>query len=217
MQKLTLNHLIFKRDNFKLEANMVARQGESIAILGANGSGKTTFFDLISGFLHPHSGAISIGDQVVTSLSPSKRMLSYLLQDSLLFTHFNVMKNLKLGLSKSRPYQTPPHFLDEIIEAFSLTALLPSFPEQLSGGQKQRIALARSILAHQPLLLLDEPFTGIDMLEKQTIMAFLKSYMKRYAPLILFTSHHQDEIQTMASRIIQIQVDNHAGHAYISG
>lgn len=217
MQKLTLNHLIFKRDNFKLEANMVARQGESIAILGANGSGKTTFFDLIAGFLHPHSGTISIGSQVVTSSSPSKRMLSYLLQDSLLFAHFNVMKNLKLGLSKSLPYQTPPHFLDEIIEAFSLTALLPSFPEQLSGGQKQRIALARSILAHQPLLLLDEPFTGIDILEKQTIMTFLKSYMKRYAPLILFTSHHQDEIQTMASRIIQIQVDNHAGHAYISG
>lgn len=217
MATLTLNHLYFERAGLKLEAHLTANLGESIAILGVNGSGKTTFFDLLAGFLSPLSGTIAVDGKIITSWPPGIRPLSYLLQDSILFEHLDILKNLKLGMSKSKNHDTPSLLLDEIIDVFSLDALLTLLPSELSGGQKQRVALARCLLAHQPILLLDEPFTGIDLKEKNTIIAFLKNYSERHAILLLFTSHHPDEIQALASRHIQIQVDKNHGHAYING
>ncbi|MGN6670421.1 MAG: ATP-binding cassette domain-containing protein [Candidatus Nucleicultricaceae bacterium] len=217
MPTLTLDHLYFERPGLNLEAHLTAHQGESIAILGVNGSGKTTFFDLIAGFLSPQRGVIAVHGEPITSWQPGMRPLSYLLQDSILFDHLNILKNLQLGVTKSRAHDASPLLLDEIIDVFSLNSLLTLLPSKLSGGQKQRVALARCLLAHQPILLLDEPFTGIDLKEKNTIIPFLKNHIERHSALLLFTSHHPDEIQALASRHIQIQVDKKHGHAYING
>lgn len=211
MSHLHLDHVCFRRESTTFTYHFSLRAGEAVGIEGKNGSGKSTLFELIAGFLSPLSGSILYNKINLNALSPGSRPLAYLFQESVLFDHLTVEQNLAL-------LRTPasPDDYGAIIDAFRLDSLLGAFPQRLSGGQRQKVCLARTLLGPEKLIILDEPFTGIDAEDRKILLDFIKMYLEQKHASLLFSSHHRQEISTLATRRLQIQVDKEGELAYIN-
>ena len=148
------------------DVDLVVPQGTLTAILGASGSGKTTLLRLLIGFLAADSGVISIGGSVVADagrlhVAPDKRAVGYVAQEGALFPHLTVAENIGFGLRRSERRRS-----SRIDEALDLVGLDRRYatrqPHQLSGGEQRRVALARALAPGPAVVLLDEPFSGLD-------------------------------------------------------
>ncbi len=211
MSHLLLNHVCFKRGSTTFNYNFYLAPGEVIGIEGKNGSGKSTLFELIAGFLSPLSGEILYNKINLHAIPPGKRALAYLFQESVLFDYLTVDQNLALGRTSGCPDD-----YGAIIDAFRLDSLLGVFPPKLSGGQRQKACLARTLLGRDKLIILDEPFTGIDAEDRKRLLVFLSRYLAQRQASLLFSSHHRQEISMLATRTLQIQVDKGGELAYIN-
>lgn len=154
--------------NLQIQIHSTARR---IALFGASGSGKTLTLQTLAGLMTPDSGRICVDGKVffcaetAVNLKPQERHLAYLLQDYGLFPHLTVAQNIHFGLQRGlfNPLKKwRSQAAHQWIEAFELTAILESYPDQISGGQKQRVALARALAVNPKLLLLDEPLAALD-------------------------------------------------------
>ncbi|MCF6326382.1 MAG: ATP-binding cassette domain-containing protein [Devosiaceae bacterium] len=140
--------------------NLVLHPGKTGNFNGPSGCGKSTLLDLIAGFLQPTSGKIMLDGKDIVGLEPEQRPVSILFQSDNLFDHLSVRKNLQLGLAKNP--DTKVSTIQNVLEQVGLTEFIDRPASSLSGGQKQRIALARTLLANQSILLLDEPYSSLD-------------------------------------------------------
>jgi molybdate transport system ATP-binding protein len=180
------------------------------ALCGPSGCGKTTTLSLIAGLLRPESGLISLaGASLVdtsrgTCLPPERRSIGYVFQDQRLFPHRTVRGNLRFAERRalSRNGKAGGDLFTETIERLELKPLLSRFPHTLSGGQKQRVALARAILRRPALLLLDEPWQGLDAELQDRSLELLREFSVRLEAPILFVSHHEDDRTRFAERVI---------------
>lgn len=215
MHSLDVNNIRFQRNNHLIEAQFSLKGGDVVALVGENGVGKTTFFDLAAGFLKPLSGQFIFNQNDFTTQPPGNRPLSYLFQECILFDHLSVQHNILLGQKKNRLQSSRQTTFEELVHVLSLTPLLDRKPCQLSGGQKQKACLARSLIANMPILLLDEPLTGIDTQDKAKIIRYLITHAEQEKRMILFSTHHPDEINNLATRVLEINVDKKKKHAYI--
>lgn len=179
-------------------------------LFGSSGAGKTTLLHCIAGLTHPDSGRIVLDGIVLYNsdshydLPPQKRQIGLVFQDHLLFPHMTVRQNLSYG-QKNKNYHERKKELCEIAELLEITPLLSRNVTLLSGGQKQRVALGRAILANPKLLLLDEPFTGLDLALKQQLTPYLKSlYEKTQIPMIL-VSHNPDDMMELAEEMFFLE------------
>jgi ABC-type sugar transport system ATPase subunit len=173
--------------------------GESLAVMGLSGCGKTTLLRLISGLESPDSGSIRIDDRDVTRTPPHERGIAFSAQRPALYPHLSVEGNLLFGL-RQRPAE-----LSEVVERFGLTGLLQRRVWQLSGGEKQRVALARCVLRRAKILLLDEPFTGVDSPLRSTLSAHLHLLQKRERATMIVVTHDQDDALALADRVAVLQ------------
>lgn len=144
--------------NFNYSLN--AKPSDITLIHGASGAGKSTLFDLIAGFLAPHSGELNFGSVSLLGQSPSDRPITTLFQKNNLFDHLSTLENIRLGQKGDKT---------DILERAERALLEVGLSDQtnqrastLSGGQQQRVALARALMRNKPILLLDEPFTALD-------------------------------------------------------
>ena len=160
-----------KRNTFELNIDFKS-DSKRIGILGASGCGKSMTLKSIAGIEPPESGLIKIEGKTVydsenkVNLKPQKRNIGYLFQNYALFPTMTVEKNIAAGLKGKK--QENAKRVREMIEKFQLTGLEKRFPAELSGGQQQRVALAR-IMAYKPdVILLDEPFSALDMYLKDS-------------------------------------------------
>ncbi|WP_323752296.1 ATP-binding cassette domain-containing protein [Marinobacter sp.] len=172
--------------------------GHCVAIHGASGSGKTTLLNLIAGFLQPDSGTIHWEGKAIEQLEPWNRPVTTVFQEHNLFEHLDVATNIGLGLHpglKLTPEQTKE--IQQGLERTGLAAFGTRMPGDLSGGQRQRVALVRAILRRQPLLLLDEPLTGLDTEAKASLRSMLLEEKSRGVALIL-ASHDEDDRKLLA-------------------
>ncbi|MBR9869530.1 MAG: ATP-binding cassette domain-containing protein [Gammaproteobacteria bacterium] len=172
--------------------------GQCVAIHGASGSGKTTLLNLIAGFLEPESGQILWKGEPIQNLKPWNRPVTSVFQEHNLFEHLDVATNIGLGLHpglKLTPEQKK--CIDKGLERTGLAGFGSRMPGDLSGGQRQRVALVRAILRRQPLLLLDEPLTGLDNDAKTALRAMLLEEKSRGVALIL-ASHDKDDRKLLA-------------------
>lgn len=176
------------------------------AIFGPSGAGKSSLLRAIAGLETPEKGQIILGSTPLfdsaakINIPPHKRRVGYLFQDARLFSHLNVKANLDYA-QKRAPQNSGPD-IDDIIGIFDLGALLAKDVKTLSGGEQQRVALARSVLSRPDILLLDEPFAGLDAARKVELTPFIRALPARLNMPIIFVSHDIKEVGTLADDII---------------
>ena len=181
-------------------------ESKRIGILGASGCGKSMTLKSIAGIEIPDSGMIQIDDKVLfdsankVNLKPQKRNVGYLFQNYALFPTMTVAKNIAAGLKGSKEENQKK--VQEMIEKFALTGLADRLPGQLSGGQQQRVALAR-IMAYEPdVILLDEPFSALDVFLKDRLQQELIEMLNDYEGTVIMVSHSRDEIYRFSEELL---------------
>lgn len=177
----------------------VFESGEIVGLLGRNGAGKTTFFQMIVGLLRPDAGAVYLDGENMTSLPTDRRArtgLTYLPQENSVFLKASVIDNLRLGLelqplSRAEREATAAALLEE----FNLSPLAAQGADSLSGGERRRLEICRALLLQPKFLLLDEPFTGIDPLTIREIQKTLLRLKERGIGIILSDHNVRDTFQ----------------------
>lgn len=180
---------------------------ELVVLFGPSGSGKTTLFKCISGITEPGDGKISVGskgyydkDQKI-NLPIQKRNLGYVFQNYTLFPHMNVRKNIEYGLKGWEKGNREERVM-EVLDLLHIEELENRYPSQLSGGQKQRVALARALAPKPEILLLDEPFSALDMEIRTELAEKIKSLQRKIGIPLLFITHNLEEAFLLADRIL---------------
>lgn len=192
--------------------DLAVPEGTLTAILGSSGSGKTTILRIVIGFLAADGGTVSIGGRLVTDsgsvhVPPDKRAIGYVAQEGALFPHLTVAENVGFGLARAQRKRG-----SRIGEALDLVGLDPSYadrrPHELSGGEQRRVALARALAPRPALVLLDEPFSGLDAaLRGETRAAVLDALAGAGATGVLVT-HDQGEALSMGREVAVLR-DGH--------
>lgn len=199
---LEAEHLAFAygKETQTYDFSFEAEAGSVTAISGASGSGKSTLFDLIAGFLTPKSGTLTLDGTNLLPLPPETRPLSLLLQSDNLFDHLSARENVGLGLPKGTSKAEGRQRAEEVLARVGLEGIADQTAATLSGGQKQRVALARTLLRHRAILLLDEPFSALDDDTRKVIRALVGDLTRSEGWHTILVSHHEDDIAALAAR-----------------
>jgi len=186
-------------DNLSLEIE----HGRFFALLGPSGCGKTTTLRMIGGFEEPTSGRIELDGKDVGSLPPYKRDVNTVFQSYALFPHLSIFENVAFGLrrKKLRGGELQKR-VREALDLVGLGLLEKRKPRQLSGGQQQRIALARALVNHPRVLLLDEPLGALDLKLRKEMQLELKRIQHEVGITFVHVTHDQEEAMTMADQIV---------------
>jgi ABC-type Fe3+/spermidine/putrescine transport system ATPase subunit len=182
-------------------------EGETVALLGASGCGKTTTLRLVAGLEEPDSGEIWIaGERVAANgrnlVPPGARGVGFVFQDLALWPHLTVAGNLKFVLSSAGvPKRERAERVDETLRLMRIDRFARNYPSELSGGEQQRVAIARAIIANPCLLLLDEPMSSLDAELKTDLMAELKKLQSALDATTVYITHDRVEALALAQRV----------------
>jgi iron(III) transport system ATP-binding protein len=178
--------------------------GEIGCLLGSSGCGKTTVLRAIAGFEPLQAGRILLRGREIASpresLPPERRRVGMMFQDYALFPHLDVAANVGFGLQEM-PQHARAARVREMLALVGLADRTGSYPDELSGGQQQRIALARALAPAPDLLLLDEPFSNLDVDTRQRLLAESRTLLKAAGTAVLLVTHDQAEAFAMADRV----------------
>ena len=198
------------------DVSMTLDRGEVIALLGPNGSGKTTSFYTIAGLVYPEGGSVTIDGRVVTNLPMYRRAklgISYLPQEMSIFRGMNVQDNIASILDISvKDRQKRRERLEELLSEFSIEHLRSAPALALSGGERRRVEIARCLAADPKYLLLDEPFAGVDPISVGNIRHLVADLKKRGIG-VLITDHNVRETLEIVDRAYIL----HDGQVLMSG
>lgn len=179
-------------------------QGELCSLLGPSGCGKTTALRAIAGFQPLSKGQITLNDEVLSSttiqLEPERRHIGMVFQDYALFPHLSVIDNIRFGIRK-QPEHQQNQIIDDLLALVRLEEASQRFPHELSGGQQQRVALARALAPNPQLLLLDEPFSNLDVDLRRHLNLEVRDILKAYGTSAILVTHDQEEAFAFADNI----------------
>ena len=181
-------------------------EGELACLLGPSGCGKTTLLRLVAGLEPLQHGRISLGERIVadagagTSLPPEARGVGLMFQDYALFPHLTVLENVLFGVPRHR--RDRHDWARSALEGAGLADQAASYPHTLSGGQQQRAALLRALAPEPRILLLDEPFSGLDVTLRVQIREETLGLLKETGVTILMVTHDPEEAMFMADRVL---------------
>jgi NitT/TauT family transport system ATP-binding protein len=185
------------------DVNMTLRTGEIVGLLGRSGSGKSTLLRIVSGLLKPTSGEVQWRGMPVTGPVDGVAMV---FQSFALFPWLTVQENVELGLEAQRvPRAEREKRAEEAIDLIGLGGFESAYPKELSGGMRQRVGLARALVVHPDLLLMDEPFSALDVLTAETLrtdLIDLWSEAKLPIKSVLMVTHNIEEAVLMCDRIL---------------
>lgn len=181
-----------------------ANKGDIICLLGPSGCGKSTILGAIAGFHPLDKGEILINQQSVSrpgyTLPPEKRRLGMVFQDYALFPHLNVDANVGFGL-RHMSSQEKDQRVQDMLQLVGLTDMAKRFPHELSGGQQQRIALARALAPQPDLLLMDEPFSNLDVDMRERLSSEVRDILKQHGTTAVLVTHDQHEAFALGDRV----------------
>ncbi|WP_404402476.1 ATP-binding cassette domain-containing protein [Pelagibacterium halotolerans] len=183
--------------------DMEVAPGEIVGLTGPSGSGKSTLLDLVAGFLAPLSGNITLEGASLLGQPPETRPVSILFQTDNLFEHLSAGANVALGLSSRAKAHDPA--VEAALDQMGLKSFASRRAADLSGGQKQRVALARTLLRNKPVLLLDEPFTGLDEATAVPIRKSIADLVARNDWHAILVSHQKEDVAALAARRYEIR------------
>jgi thiamine transport system ATP-binding protein len=169
--------------------------GALCGLIGPSGGGKTTFLHAIAGFERPSAGTLTFAGRDLIPLAPSERPLSILFQEHNLFPHLTAAQNVGLGIDpRLRLSAEQRATVEEALARVGLPGLGARRPAELSGGQRQRVAIARALVRQRPLMLLDEPFGGLDPGLRQEMIALIDTLRREEELTVLLSIHTPEDL-----------------------
>jgi molybdate transport system ATP-binding protein len=194
------------RGDRTIEVELQVADGETVALLGRNGSGKTTALEAIAGVAPLTSGHVTIAGRRVESLPAEQRHIGAAFQDAMLFPKLTVLENIAFplrarGVRRAEARARAARLLDELAPEVAPDASPPT----LSGGERQRVALARALVADPQLLLLDEPFASVDAAAKPALRALLRRTLASFSGPKVLVTHDPIEATTLADRLVLLE------------
>jgi ABC-type sulfate/molybdate transport systems ATPase subunit len=199
-------HIVKARSAFTIDVALRVERGASCGLFGASGAGKSTILACIAGAETPDGGTIELdGRRLYPPSAPlHERALGYLTQDANLFPHLRVGENVCFGLpAPERRVRSP--WIDELVERLDLGALWNASVRAISGGQARRVALARMLAPKPPLVLLDEPFTGLDRHLVRALLAAIGGWQRELGFTLVVVDHDADILARLAPRVLAIE------------
>ncbi len=176
--------------------------GSLTAVLGLSGCGKTTLLRVIAGFERAQEGRVALGartlDDSHTYVSPERRGIGYVPQEGALFPHLTVRGNVGFGLTRE---QRRGSAVAELLEMVGLAALAKRYPHELSGGEQQRVALARALARRPEVLLLDEPFSSLDVSLRTRVREEVHTLLRAQGVTTVLVTHDQEEALSLADSV----------------
>lgn len=186
------------------------REGETIALLGPSGTGKSVLLKHIIGLLHPDEGRVLVDDQDVArlpraELATLRRTIGYVFQNGALFDSMNVFENIRLGLTDPKQYNDKEYCVERVAQCLALVNLAPEtekkLPAELSGGMRKRVGIARAIAGAPKYLLYDEPTSGLDPVNADIIDGLVKRLSDELGVTSVMVTHDVRGAFRVADRI----------------
>lgn len=207
MIEIQIRHQIFTSSGNKfLEVDERISEGSFVHVSGDSGIGKTTFFKVLSGLVVPDFGFIKINDKILLDtankifLPPQKRNISLMFQNYALFPNMTVKQNIAFAQTEK-----DDNIVDELLENFALKTFENTSPSKLSGGQQQRVALARTLAQNAEIVLLDEPFSAVDIAMRKVMLNELLEFNKNNNSTFFVISHSEEEFESVSSNVLIIK------------
>ena len=190
-----------KEDPLIKDLNFSVKKGEFVSFIGESGSGKTTFLKCLAGLEKINSGQITLNNRVLddktTFVKPNHRKIGFIFQDYPLFPHLSVLENLKINLEKE--YEKN---IEYYVELTGLDNLLNRYPHELSGGEQQRVCITRALIREPDLLLMDEPFSNLDVSIKSKIQNEVYKILKSTNTTTILVTHDIKDTFDISDRIL---------------
>jgi ABC-type sulfate/molybdate transport systems ATPase subunit len=186
--------------SFRASADLTVEHGETVALVGPSGAGKTTVLRVIAGLLRPAEGLVTLDDAVLLDtarridVAPENRRIGYLFQEYALFPHLDVRRNVRFGARRDQD-------VDPLLERFRIAGLAAARVRELSGGERQRVALARALARDPALLLLDEPLSALDAHTRAGVRAELRELLDDLGLPTVVVTHDFEDAATLAHRV----------------
>ncbi|HET7435555.1 MAG TPA: ATP-binding cassette domain-containing protein [Thermoanaerobaculia bacterium] len=192
---IELRNVVLPLAHFTLAVD-VQMPARTTGIFGPSGAGKTSLLELIAGLRTPKAGRVVIDGRDVTDLPPRDRRIGYVPQDDALFPHLSVKQNVLYGAHNAD---------DAVLDVLEIRHLLPRGVNQLSGGERKRVALARALLSHPDVLLLDEPLAGVDVELRNRVLQYLVRIRDEFPIPMLYVSHDIEEVRAICEAVVRIE------------
>jgi len=200
---ISITNVSKKFSNLELfeNLNLVVYKEEIIAIIGPSGCGKTTILRMICGLEKDYTGTIEFEGKDICETQIQDK-IGFIFQKPILFPHLNVGKNILLGCKQKGNKKFYNEIIDRELEFIGLPGFAKRKVESLSGGESQRVALARALLANPELLLLDEPFSSLDVSSRRTLATETRHFIKSKKKTAIHVTHDEEEAKIIADRVI---------------
>lgn len=192
-----------KMKYFDLDISFSCAKENMMVMIGPSGGGKTTIIRILAGLTAPDEGRIIFGDEVWfdsscrVNMSPQERRLGYVFQDYMLFPHLTLYGNAAFAAVNKKE-------VDELFELFKISHLRDRKPHMVSGGERQRCAICQTLARHPRLLLLDEPFSALDVVTRRSLREELKSMKGSLSCPIIYVTHDINEALFLADEILPV-------------
>jgi NitT/TauT family transport system ATP-binding protein len=184
------------------DINLDIFRGDFVTILGQSGCGKSTLLKLLGGFMSPSSGSIYFHGQPLKGITPD---IGLIFQDHNLYPWMNVEQNIGFGFKiRGERLERYQHLVRELIEKVGLSQARKLYPHQLSGGMRQRVAIARSIAVKPDVLLLDEPFSALDVQLRRRLQDFLKTLWHETSTTMVLVTHNVEEAILLGQKLLVV-------------
>ncbi|MBP1564896.1 MAG: ABC transporter ATP-binding protein [Oscillospiraceae bacterium] len=179
--------------------NLDIKPGEFVSLIGPSGCGKSTLLRLIAGLIFPDGGRLTLDGKEIKKPDCER---GFMFQNHTLFPWLNIYDNVAFGLRARKIYKEKKHNVDEYIELVGLKGFERSYPHQLSGGMCQRASLARALVGHPKVLLLDEPLGALDAFTRMNIQDEILRIRKEHNMTMIMVTHDVDEAIYLSDRVV---------------
>ena len=196
IQKKYKDKQVIQDVSFGLQAH------QTLSVLGKSGCGKSTLLKIVAGIEDQDNGEVILNGKNISKIKSNERNIVYLFQEPLLFPNLNVFENIAFGLRiRKMASADVEQKVGQMLESLELQDHSKKMPHQISGGQKQRVAFGRALIINPPLILLDEPFSSLDVETRATMQQLYKTIAKKFNITALFVTHDLKEALLMGDKI----------------